>query len=477
MKGWLTGTLLLVAMLSAEPICAQPQNGDFESGSFRGWIADPTWVISHDSRGYYSGWQGKSWAWSGGQGEAATGRLRSQPFTLDKEGVRVRISGWSSIHGTGQPRKWNFVRLQTSDGREIDRVWAPDTTNFVRATLDGTGYRGKTVYLEAVDDADQGAYSMLCLDDVQTVALPPPLPALALDSADTWRLEDDRYLVEVRRGNGSVARIRDKAKGLELIREPRLADSFRFTLPIPGKEPWQTIEANYLWGKDQRLSSCDASRGRLVLHWNGPLVNYLGESFDASAEVDISLVPEGVLFRLLIDNRTRYGIGEVYFPLLGGLQGLGRSSLQLEATELVLPTSQDAVTTSDIFRVFTNVSAFGNLGAEQFHSYPKEMVEPWMALRAAKLDRSVYLGVRDPAKRPKTLWLELLPGNANTVREDGNWPRPSELKGQPVGVTLSYVDFPNAPPGKTYQFPPVLLAFHDGDWHQSKKIHSQDKKK
>ena len=97
--------------------------------------------------------------------------------------------------------------------------------------------------------------------------------------------------MEVSRSNGAITRILDKKGGIELIREPRLADNFRFTLPIPGKKPWQTIEANYIWGNRQKLSSFDASAKKLTLHWNKPLVNYLGEKFDASAAMGIELTP------------------------------------------------------------------------------------------------------------------------------------------------------------------------------------------
>ena len=167
--------------------------------------------------------------------------------------MHLLIAGWDSVQGTGKPRRWNYVTLNLANGRELDRVWAPNTTTFVSAILDGSGYRGQTVYLEAVDDADQSTYSMLCIDDVRTVfaSLPElpsePLPALPpSDPQKSLKLEDDRYLVEVSRSNGAITRILDKKGDIELIREPRLADNFRFTLPIPGKEPWQTIEANYI---------------------------------------------------------------------------------------------------------------------------------------------------------------------------------------------------------------------------------------
>ena len=59
---------------SRRAACAQITNGGFETGDFAGWTADPNWVIANDSRGYYSGWQGRYWAWSGGKGEAGHGQ-------------------------------------------------------------------------------------------------------------------------------------------------------------------------------------------------------------------------------------------------------------------------------------------------------------------------------------------------------------------------------------------------------------------
>ena len=53
---------------------------------------------------------------------------------------------------------------------------------------------------------------------------------------------------------GTIVRIRDKRGQLELLQEPRLADNFRFSLPIRGSAAWQSTEANYVLGKDQLLS-------------------------------------------------------------------------------------------------------------------------------------------------------------------------------------------------------------------------------
>ncbi len=467
---------------------AQVANGGFESGGFQGWTSDPNWVVADNSRVHYSGWAGKYWAWSGGQGESATGVLTSKPFVLDKDAVRLLISGWSSIRGTGQPRRWNYVTLNLADGTEIDRVYAPDTTAFVPVLLDGSQHRRMSVFIRAVDDADQPTFSMLCIDDVRTEDFPrdaarrvKPLPAF--DSKRSLRLEDEHYFVEVSRANGSITRIRDKGAGLDLLLERRLTGSYRFALPIPGKEPWQTIEANWIFGKDQKLTAHRLDGNRLTLRWDGPLKSYLRQPFDVSATMTIELRDQGVWFGLKIQNPTRYAVGETYFPTLGGIQGLGTTRGQLQATEMVRPTGAPGsgrkrvgagaaaatpasagpgFTTSHIFKVFNNVSSFGDQGPEQFYAYPESQPEPWIGFYAPKVSRSVLIGACDPSDRNLYLRLELIPASSGTLRDDGNWPRPSELRGAPVGVELSFVDAQGGPAGKPYEAAPVFLRFLPG---------------
>ena len=474
---------LPLLLVGARFAAADVTNGGFETGDFKGWIADPNWVVVDDSCGYYSGWAGKYWAWSGGKGEPAMGNLKSLPFVLDKPAVRLLISGWGSIRGTGQPRHWDYVTLNLEDGTEIDRVWAPDGTNFVPTFLDGSKYRGRKVYIQAVDDADQPTFSMLCIDDVHTADLPReftrPAPALPpFDPARSVKLEDAAYEIEVSRANGSITRIRDKVAGLELISEPRLAGSFTFALPIPGKEPWQTLEANWIRGREQQLSSFRLDGNRLTLRWDGPLRNYLGEIFAAAASMTIELRDGGVRFDFHIINHSKLPVGEVYFPVLGGIQGLGKTSGQLKATQMIRPTGPagrkvrgaatqppaEAINCSaaTIFQVFGNMAPFGDQGPEQFYAYPDAQPEPWVGFTAPRLGRSVLIGARDPLDRNLVVRLMLSPSSAGSTRDDGNWPRPEELKGLPVGVELSFVDTVGGPAGRNYSTAPVFLQFLAG---------------
>jgi hypothetical protein len=75
----------------------------------------------------------------------------------------------------------------------------------------------------------------------------------------------------------------------------------------------------------------------------------------------------------------------------------------------------------------------------------------------------VYIGAHDPDNRAIVAQMRLLPSGASN-REDGNWPRPDELRGLPSGLVFNFVDCNGGKPGKNYQAVPVVVRFHDGEW-------------
>jgi hypothetical protein len=193
------------------------------------------------------------------------------------------------------------------------------------------------------------------------------------------------------------------------------------------------------------------------------------------------------VFNLAIENRTPYAVGETYFPVIGGIQGLGTNHGQLKATRFVHLDANKSPIKADIFHTFRNYS-FGGDAPEQFFGYRQEMgsqfggrktmpttlAEPWIAFMAPSLNRSVYLGARDSIDRPLIAQMRLLPSGAS-LREDGNWPRPDELRGLPVGVEFNFVDCNGGKPGENYQAVPVVIRFHDGDWEKARKIKNGSK--
>ena len=195
-----------------------------------------------------------------------------------------------------------------------------------------------------------------------------------------------------------------------------MAGNFKFTLPLPGKEPWETIEANYVLGKDQPLSSFDLDGRTLTLLWRKPLENRAGEKYDLAATMGIELEGEAVRFTLRIENNTPYQLGEVFFPMLGGVTGLGSKYQELKTPQFVRPSGAGAVTTSDIFYVFANRSGLGDQGPEQFYTYPKELPEPWMEFHSPKGRRFMYLGAHDPDDRSQVACEEYVAGPRRSSR-------------------------------------------------------------
>lgn len=349
------------------------------------------------------------------------------------------------------PRKESLHGFTASEGMRV-RIHTPFAavkTRNLPAEIEVPGER--IVFIEEVL-ADSATHSQL-----------PVAAHSRFGFNRSLRLEDERYLVEVDRKHGSITRVYDKKGDLELISDARLADNYRFTLPIPGKEPWSAIEANYIWGRDQKLDSFEVGATNLTLRWGRPLANYLGEKFDVAASTEIKLTPDGIELRLRVENGTSNQIGEVFFPVLGGIRGVGKTGVQLKETLFVHPVSSNVLSSKDIFRVFVNNpnSWLGDQGPEQYFAYPKESSEVWMKLFAPKLERSAHLSVRNPSKRSLAHRLELIPGNSQNLRDDGNWPRANELQGQPVGVSLSLVEFANAPAKSTYQSSKVLINFRE----------------
>jgi hypothetical protein len=105
---------------------------------------------------------------------------------------------------------------------------------------------------------------------------------------------------------------------------------------------------------------------------------------------------------------------------------------------------------------------------------PTTMAEPWVVFQSPNPVTSAYVGALDTDDRPLIAQMRLLPSGAS-LREDGNWPRPDDLRGLPVGVEFNFVDCRGGEPGGNYQAVPVVVRFHDGDWKEARKIKNGDK--
>ena len=311
---------------------------------------------------------------------------------------------------------------------------------------------------------------MICIDDVRLVsAAPVAAPAFPTDPIV---LENERYRVEVARSNGAISRIRDRVTGTEIITEPRLADNWRISLPIVPtrrREGWRNHEGNYILGRDQRLTSHQVTAAGLDLFWKGPLTSEDGRTWPVRVRMRIAPDREGLSFTLKVQNGTKNEIGEIAYPVIGGLTGIGPTAIARQGTTLTVPAGTGAQSTRP-FHTFNNMSWFGVFGPEQHYPYPTNLSMPWISLAGS--GTTIYFGSHDPIARLKVFHLEMSPG-VTGPRPGGNWPKPDELHGRPAGVRMSWVHIAYHPKGTTFDGPPVFLHSHAGSIAGSARIYGE----
>ena len=304
------------------------------------------------------------------------------------------------------------------------------------------------------------------------------------------QIENDFYLVEVDAGNGAIKRIFDKIGGLELISEPRLADNFRICLPLPDRPqtsiPDETkrfitgTQANYILGRDQRLSSSEKIPNGVKLHWGGPLKNEQGDEFDLSALMTIEWVGQSIAFRFNVYNNTPYKMYEVWYPIVGGVTGVG----ERVDTRVHIPTTKGEFNPNMFHKFQASWFEFGSPVPEILIAYAENPTQiagmslshciskPFIDIYNKKLNRGMYFGMHANGPKGKVLRIELQPGLGHMRDPDTNWPRPEEIDERfPVGLIFEWIHFVDTgQPGDGFVGGPVVIQCHEGDWDQAARL-------
>ena len=277
------------------------------------------------------------------------------------------------------------------------------------------------------------------------------------------RLENDQYRVTINPENGSIVSFFDKKGVGEVIAEPRLAGSFRLLLPRPGHH------SNYVLGKEQRVTSIKKTGDQATIRWDGPLVNARG-TYDLAAAMTITFEEGGVTFRFEAENRSELELAEAWYPMLGGLMGLGPEEIRRDTH---MAAGFDPLLDMPIFRHFGAPNELGTPLPEWLLTYPTPMSMAWCDLYNRHLDRGLYFASHDPVARYKGIRFALHPG-LGRGRHGDDWPRPGEVpEDTPVGVVANWFHFPYTPPGGRFEGPPVVVRHHHGDWREAARFYRE----
>jgi hypothetical protein len=184
----------------------------------------------------------------------------------------------------------------------------------------------------------------------------------------------------------------------------------------------------------------------------------------------VALAGEAVQFDCRVRNGSEHKLTEVWYPVLGGLRGLGTAEQQ-RGTQALVPLG-NSVWAQPLFSDFGNTrgETLGVTGAEHSFYYPGSMCMPWVSLYHPELDRALYFAALEETPRVKLIRFNLDPGIAETP-SGGNWPRPDEVGELPLGLTMNWTHVPFTTPGETFTGAAVVLQAHAGDWQWAAKLY------
>jgi hypothetical protein len=251
-----------------------------------------------------------------------------------------------------------------------------------------------------------------------------------------------------------------KNPDLEVIGESRLGENFRIVLPQEG------YEGNYFNSRDQKVSKIDAAPDGAVCTYDS-LTNER-ETVPLAVRYRVQVAGEQIHFSIEVDNPTDRKITEVMYGIVGGQHGIEN---RLD-TESLIPSWASNLAPKIFSRFNGGGYGGGNLGIRYdagTFTYPGAMQMGWMDVYNPKAGVGYYYANQDLETRLGLLEVELRPFTKSASVHD-SWPSPSETNGEPIGITMGWVNFPYVSRG-TFRAGPVALEVHNGDWHEASHIY------
>ena len=249
--------------------------------------------------------------------------------------------------------------------------------------------------------------------------------------------------------------------GIELIGEPRLAESWRLLVHLPGG-------FTVVRGADQP-SPVVARDGDVVTQTWDQL-----ETPDGPVAITVRQVlavdGDTLTASLSIDNRSGHLVEEAYPLCIGGMANFARQ----DDWRMVVPGLIWGGEEWSFYREFPG-KYLGFRRSSFAFAYPGASVDywqqnlsmPWVSLYDAERHVGVYLANHNPEIAFSAFWGEMVPqpdfaspyGRAQLL-----WPHPDRIADDvPIGVTTGWAHFPFLEDGH-WESPPVVVHFHAGTW-------------
>lgn len=274
-------------------------------------------------------------------------------------------------------------------------------------------------------------------------------------------IETSNATIRLNERSGDLTGVHWKDPELNVIQEPKLGENFRILLPKPG------YEAAYFDSRDQKVSRIESASDGVTCYYDS--LRNQQEDVPLKVRYQIRAVGRQIQFSIDVENPTERRLAEVFYGILGGQQGID----QRLDTEAMVPGGTANLFPKPFSRFQGGSYGGGNLGIRYDavgFTYPGNMAMGWMDVFNRKAGVGYYYGNQDPDTRLTALYFEMRPFTKSAVAGD-NWPSRSDMpEGQPMGITMGWVNFPYLSKGK-FTAGPIALQVHAGDWHTASGIY------
>lgn len=281
------------------------------------------------------------------------------------------------------------------------------------------------------------------------------------------KVETPSAILFLKAGSGDLVGLQWKLPKLDIIKERQLGENFRILLPQPD------YEANYFNSRDQELTEIKKTSTGVILYYNS--LRNSRERVNVKVVYEIRDTGTQLQFSIQVDNGTDRRLAEVAYAMVGGQQGIGGRA----DTESLIPGDPTNLETSNIApRVFSHfelnglgsAGGFGTPFSSAGYIYPGDLSMGWMDIYNSKVGLGYYYANQDLETRVSALYMEVHPFTKDVSSTD-NWPIAGELPaGEPIGLTMGWVNFPYTAKG-SFHAGPVALQVHEGNWHKAANIY------
>lgn len=256
---------------------------------------------------------------------------------------------------------------------------------------------------------------------------------------------------------GTLIRLYVPGTAWNIISRKELGLSWRLMVPIDEEH-----RNNNVLGEKQNLSSFCMGKDSVTFIWDG-VESEKGGHLDIKITLEIKAEGQQAVYRMHIDNRSRYMVENIYCPYLGDVRHPEGAAWLKTFAFTYANATQDSLWPS-----FKN--HFGYYGTD----YPTQVYSaspsiPFILLRSE--NQGLYAGVKEHDAELVAWECELRPGYGSSI--DALVPESEDIAKKPVHMRFAALHVPYIQPGESRSLTPIALEAYKGDWHVGTDIYKK----